>query len=234
MDEHQRNIIRTLKGLETTDVRPGFDTEIPVVNDKDVEVGFLKPLDRHLANNEEIVNSLTNWRRRFNRFFFTQFEATSERTRTWLNDVVIKDDTRLLFLITDATNKLIGQIGACNINGDSAELDNVIRGQRGGGPNLVLLSGMSLIGWIYGVLNIKKINARVLANNFRTLAVYEATGCFEQSGPPQFVKVISPNEGVSGLTARCDQTPPDGDEFLVMTLNMQKFLARYPWMSKVR
>lgn len=232
MNEHQRRIIRTLKGLETNGFRTRFDTEIPVINDSNVRVGLLKPLDYHLANNEEIVHSLADWRRRFSRFFFTQFEVTSERTKTWLNDVVIKDDTRMLFFITDATNKLTGHVGARNINGESAELDNFIRGERGGDPKLMLLSGLSLIGWMYGALNIRKINARVLANNLRTLTVYEATGCFELSGPFQFFKEISANQSVSGLPACYDRTPPEGDKFVVMTLDMQKFLSRYPWMIK--
>jgi RimJ/RimL family protein N-acetyltransferase len=231
MSEHQRRVIRTLKGIVTNDFPAGFDTKIPIINDKNIEVGLLKPLDYHLANNQEIVNSLAAWRRRFNRFFFTRFEVTSERTKNWLNDVIIKDDTRILFLVTDETKKLTGHLGACNINRDSAELDNFIRGERGGDPKLMLLSGLSLIGWIFGVLNIKKINARVLANNFRTLSVYEAAGCFERSGLPEFVKGIDSNESVGGLTARNGQPPPEGNKFVVMTLNLQKFLSRYPWMA---
>lgn len=221
-NKHQRKIIRTMKGLETNHAGTVIDKEIPVIGDKNLLVGLLKPLDYHLANNEEVVDSLSAWRRRFKRFFFSQFDVTSERTRSWLNDAVIKDDTRILFLITDTTNKLIGHVGACHISGEAAELDNFIRGERGGDPRVMLLSGLSLIGWMYRVLNIRKIYARVLADNYRTLSVYEAAGCFERS---------SLHEIVTGCN---DQSPLKGHKFVLMTLDMQKFLSRYPWMSNPR
>jgi RimJ/RimL family protein N-acetyltransferase len=230
MNEQQRRIIRTLKGLRANDFPAGFATEIPVINDKSVKLGRLAPINQILANDEEIINSLADWRRRFKRFFFTQFDVTSERTKTWLNEVVVKDDTRILFLIKDETNKLTGHVGAANINGDSAELDNFIRGARGGDPKLMLLSGLSLVGWIYGALHIEKIYARVIANNFRTLSVYEAAGCFERSEMPEFAERTDAKESAGDLTDVQDQSRPEGDRFVKMTLDMQKFLTTYPWM----
>ncbi|MDT7540751.1 MAG: hypothetical protein QOE33_655 [Acidobacteriota bacterium] len=220
INEYQRKVIRTLKGLETKDDQLDFDTEIPVVNDQNVKIGLLRPIDCRLANDTEIINSLTAWRRRFERFFFTQFEVSDERTKSWLNNVVIKDDTRILFLVLDATGKGTGNLGACSITSDSAELDNFIRGERGGDPKLMLLSGLSLIGWIYRVLNIRKISARVLANNLRTLSVYEAADCFEWSRRPGLVKESNSDESV------------EESGFISMTLDVQKFLSGYPWMVR--
>ena len=235
MNDGQSKIIRTLKGLETNDFGDRFIAEIPVINARNVKVGRLKPIGTHLANDEEIVNSLADWRRRFKRFFFTQFEVTGERTKRWLNEVVVKDDTRILFLIVDATNRLTGHVGACSIREDSAELDNFIRGTRGGDPKLMLLSGLSLIGWLHGVLKIEKIHARVLADNFRTLSVYEAAGCFKRSALPEFLTGgQTADENAGGLTtaASDDQARlEEGAEFVRMTLDMEKFLSRYPWMS---
>lgn len=230
MNERQRKVIRTLKGLRANDFPTGFATEIPVINDQNVKVGLLAPINRHLANDVAIVNSLADWRRRFKRFFFTQFEVTSARTQNWLNEIVVKDDTRILFLIKDATDKLTGHVGAANISGDSAELDNFIRGERGGDPKLMLLSGLSLIGWLYGTLKIEKIYARVIANNFRTLSVYEAAGCFERSEFPEFAKEIDANKSVGDQAAVQEQSRPEGEKFVKMTLNMEKYLSMYPWM----
>jgi hypothetical protein len=230
INEQQRKIIRTLKGLRANDFPTGFAAEIPVINDQNAKIGLLTPIDHHLANDEEIANSLADWRRRFKRFFFTQFEVTSERTKTWLNEIVVKDDTRILFIIKDATNQITGHVGACHISEDRAELDNFIRGKRGGDPKLMLLSGLSLIGWLYGTLEIKNIYARVIANNFRTLSVYEASGCFEQSGLPEFVEGITADESAVSPTASNDQSRPAGDKFVTMTLDMRKYLSTYPWM----
>ena len=103
-----------------------------------------------------------------------------------------------------------------------AGVSDFIRGERGGDPRIMLLSGLSLIGWLYRVLNIRKIQARVLANNYRTLSLYKAAGCFEQSRLP---------ESATGCN---DQSPPGDVKIVVMTLDMQKFLSRYPWMCNPR
>lgn len=234
MDELHREVIRTLKGLKTNGSAAGFDMEIPVINAQNAKIGLLKPINRHHADDAEIVSSLTNWRRRFKRFFFTQFEATDERTRAWLNDVVIKDDTRILFLIMDEADRPTGHLGACNITADSAELDNFIRGQRGGDPKLMLLSGLSLIGWIYGALNIKKISARVIANNFRTLSVYEEAACFERSEPSDPVREQADNGDCADPEGGNVQASREEVGYVKMTLDMQKFLSIYPWMVRVK
>jgi hypothetical protein len=230
INEYQRKVIRILKGLETNDLGTDFLTEIPVINDENARIGLLKPLDRRLVNDDEIVNSLTAWRRRFKRFFFTQFEATDERTRSWLHSVVLQDDTRILFLIVDATGKLVGNLGACSITSDSAELDNFIRGERGGDPQLMLLSGLSLIGWLYGILNIEKISGRVLASNFRTLSVYEAAGCFEWSRHPAIAGEMSVEDNGNDPAMGDAQAPQAERDFVRMTLDVQKFLSKYPWL----
>jgi len=231
MSEYQRSVIRTCKGLEANDSGAGFETEIAVVNEKNERIGSLRPLDCHLADDEGVVNSLTVWRRRFGRFFFTQFEPTDERTKSWLNNVVLKDDTRLLFLVKDAAGRPVGNLGACSITGESAELDNFIRGERGGDPKLMLLSGLSLVGWIYGALNIEKIHARVIANNFRTLSVYEATGCFDRGEVPEPLQEVADDGNAGGPAAPDAQASREEIRFVKMTLDVQKFLSRYPWMA---
>lgn len=215
--EHQRKIIRTLKGLDANGTGADLDVELSVLNDAASKVGSLRPLSRRLANDEEIVNKLAAWRRRFSRFFFTQFEVSGERTRSWLNDAIVKDDTRILFLISDATNKLIGHIGARGIGEDSAEFDNFMRGERGGDPRVMLLSAVRLIGWMYAALHVRNFYGRVLADNHRTLAVYEAIGCFEQSSPREL------------LTAPDERPAAGSHKYITMTLDTRKFLNRYPW-----
>ena len=214
----QRKIIRTLKGLNTDNNGAGHDVELSVLNDAATKVGSLRPLSQRLANDEELVDKLAAWRRRFGRFFFTQFEVTAVGTRVWLNDAIVKDDSRILFLIADATNRLIGHLGACGIGEDTAEFDNFIRGERGGDPRVMLLSAVRMIGWMYAALHIRNFYGRVLADNYRTLAVYEAIGCFEQSSPRELLKAP-------------DEPPTAGArKYVTMTLDTRKFLSRYPWM----
>lgn len=226
MTGRQRRIVRALKGLEPEGLSLISNPSIPIIDGEGSRIGSLQPLDRRLADDEEIIASLTRWRRRAGRFFFTRFEPSDERTRGWLDRVVLADDTRILFLVTDAEGRPVGNLGACNVTEDGAELDNYIRGERGGDPRLMLLSGLSLAGWLYAALNVEKIHSRVLADNSRVLALYEATGCFQRGE----IEELVPEMDGSGDTG--DHAPREWLRFVRMTLDVQEFLSRYPWMAR--
>ena len=232
LTEQQRKIVRALKGLDgPADSARKPHAPIPVSKDGVGRIGSLTPLDRALARDEEVVDAITRWRRRFGRFFFTQFEATNERTRAWLERVVLPDDARILFLIRDDSGAPVGHLGVCRITGASAELDNYIRGRRGGDPKLMLFAGLSLIGWVYAALGVGRVTARVYADNHRTLALYDETGCFERG--PVTIRPDSPN-GSNGARPHETHDTRSADHahgIIKMTLDTRRFLSLYPWMT---
>lgn len=226
INKYQRKVIRSLKNLDQGD----FDKEIPIISDKKAIIGFLKPVDAKLSDNEEVTGSLTRWRRMFKRYFLTQFHATNERTKLWLNNVVIKDDSRCLFLITDETNRSIGNFGICNITSDSAELDNLIRGERGGHPKLIFFSEVSLINWMYKTLGVNDIYLHVFSNNLRTILLHESVG-FVRGDIYRLIK----KENYGEIHYTIDyHSKPIGNEFglMKMTLDKDKFLSQYPWLQE--
>ena len=226
INEHQRKVIRSLKGIE----EEYFSREIPIINDRNITIGSLRPIDNKLSNDESIISSLTRWRQMFMRYFLTQFEATNERTMAWLKNVVIKDDTRILFLIMDETNRAIGNFGICNISRDSVELDNLIRGERGGDPKLVFFSEVSLIYWIYKTLDIDNIYLHVFSNNLRTILLHESVG-FVRSNIYRLIK----EENCGEIHYTIDySSKPTGNEFglMKMTLDKHEFLSRHSWLGK--
>lgn len=226
INEYQRKVIRSLKNLEQGD----FDKEIPIISDKKVIIGFLKPIDAKLSDNEEVTASLTRWRQMFMRYFLTQFEAMNERTKSWLNNVVIKDDSRLLFLITDETNRSIGNFGICNITSDGAELDNLIRGERGGHPKIIFFSEVSLINWMYKTLGVNSIYLHVFSNNSRTILLHESVGFIRGD----IYKLIK-KEHKGKINYKIDlHSKPIWNEFglMKMTLDKDKFLSQYPWLQE--
>jgi RimJ/RimL family protein N-acetyltransferase len=232
LTERQRKVIRALKGLDApADSAPTPRAPIPISKDGVGRIGSLAPLDRSLAGDEEVVEAITRWRRRFGRFFFTQFEATEERTRSWLERVVLPDDARILFLIKDDSGAPVGHLGVCHITRASAELDNYIRGRRGGDPKLMLFAGLSLIGWAYAALGVRHVTARVYADNHRTLALYDETGCFERG--PVAPRPTTPN-GSNDARPHETHTTRDADNapgIVKMTLDTRRFLSLYPWMT---
>ena len=107
--------IKDIKGFNATDI----DFLIPILKADGSKIGELKPVNKKLIKEVEIVNSLTKWREKFTRYFLTQFQPTIQRTVNWLNNVVVASDNKVLFLIYNENNKLIGHIGLSNISVDS-------------------------------------------------------------------------------------------------------------------
>jgi RimJ/RimL family protein N-acetyltransferase len=167
----QLEIVRIFKGLE----KENMIKEIPILDNRNQYIGKLKPIDIELAQDKNVIEALTKWRQKYMRFFMTQFIATPERTEKWLKEVVLKDNTRLLFLIYDENNKLIGNLGVCNINKQNAELDNVVRGEKEGHKRLIFFSVLTLINWLY-ISDVINIFLRVFNNNLKAVSLYSSIG----------------------------------------------------------
>jgi len=139
-------------------------------------IGHFRPLGYVDANDVNLLTHLQNWRNRHRTGFFTQFEATLESTRNWLSTLILDRPDRILFLITDETNRPIGQCGACNIHPDSAELDAVMRGERLGHPMLMVLAERALLRWIFDGLRIGRVYTRVFGDNVSTIRLFLSIG----------------------------------------------------------
>jgi len=226
INEHQKKVIRSLKGLE----EGYFGREIPIINDRNITIGSLRPIDSKLSNDEVIISSLARWRQIFMHYFLTQFEATNERTRKWLSNVVIKDNTRILFLIMDGINRAVGNLGICNISRDSAEIDNLIRGEGGGDPKLVFFSEVSLIYWIYNTFSINNIYLHVFSNNLWTILFHESVG-FVRGNTYRLTK--KENHGEIYYTVDYSSKPIRNEfGYMKMVLDKHEFLSRHPWLEE--
>lgn len=170
---NQKTIIRQLKGLEEGSLNSFY---IPIIKDEGSLIGKLVSINTKLANDNSIINDLRKWRQKYMKYFLTQFVATNERTQLWLNNSVLLDDTRILFLIQDEEDKRIGNFGICNIREKEAELDNLIRGEKGGDQKLIFYAEISLMHWIYKNLGIEDIYLHVFSNNRITINLHRSVG----------------------------------------------------------
>jgi RimJ/RimL family protein N-acetyltransferase len=110
------------------------------------------------------------------KFFLTQFTPSIERTEKWLKEIVIPSKDRILFLIYTLEGNIVGNFGICNINYDDVELDNLIRGEKGGDPQLIYYSEISLLNWIFSQLNVQSVILHVFSNNPKTITLHEKVG----------------------------------------------------------
>jgi RimJ/RimL family protein N-acetyltransferase len=138
-------------------------------------IGALLPITPSMLSDVEMIEKLTQWRNRAQKYFATQFQATIERTRGWLDRTVLADPDRLLFLVM-TPNRLVGHMGFKGLSDQSVELDNFIRGEMGGHPQLIYHSEIALLRWLFRIFPIQNVYASVFADNFVTLNLHHSVG----------------------------------------------------------
>lgn len=218
----QKAIIRQLKKLETGHLNSFF---IPIKKYNGSIIGRLTPISKEMASESSVIERLAKWRQQYMKYFLTQFVASNERTYLWLNNFVIPDDTRILFLIQDEEGKLIGNFGTCNIGENEAELDNLIRGERGGDPKLIFFAEISLMDWLYQSLGVEDIYLHAFSNNSKTINLHTSVG-FEKSQTYQLVK-IETNQEIKYHVNQNQKLSNNEFGLLKMTIDKKRFLERY-------
>ena len=93
--------------------------KIDIIDNNKQTIGYLSPITYSCLNNSLLLKKLTKWRNLAKKAFLTQFKATSERTKTWLENVVLNDNKRILFIIYEQETP-VGHIGFINLNDKSA------------------------------------------------------------------------------------------------------------------
>jgi len=134
----------------------------------------LWPINRSFDVTDEIVELLVKWRNKSMKYFKTQFNASPDTTKQWLQNNIAQNN-RVLFLIF-IEGKPVGHYGLSNILEDSAELDNAIRGERDGAPDLFIEIEKYLIKFCFEQLKLRSLSAKVFSNNFLALAMHQKFG----------------------------------------------------------
>jgi RimJ/RimL family protein N-acetyltransferase len=158
--------------------------KIDVAGPEGSTIAFLKPINPDsLMGIEQLAETMTKWRNKAMPYFKTGFVATKERTCNWLINSVIPAKDKVLFLIY-VDDKLIGQFGLCNITFASAELDNAIRGERGGRPDLFDYVENTILKTAFDILGVETIYGRLFSNNFLAMSLHKRFGFKENRRSP--------------------------------------------------
>lgn len=209
---------------------PGTRLTIDVKNRDGGRLGQLVCVDRGLAADSRVIDDLTQWRQTYMEYFLTQFEATAPRTRSWLERVVIPAADRVLFLIVLESGEAVGNFGVCNLTAEAGELDNLIRGRKGGDPRLIYYCELALLSWMFGHLGLKRAMLHVFSNNRPTIRLHSSVG-FSESASTSLSLVRSPGQ-ITYL-----QNSPEGDpvdfRYLEFTLTREEFLVTHPWLPGI-
>jgi hypothetical protein len=149
---------------------------IAVRNADGASIGSLVPVGPWILRSPAEVDLLKAWRQRAMRMFLAQFESTFERTYAYLEKLSIGQEGRLLFLLRDDADRVVGHLGVAEVDGRAGELDNLVRGVDGGDPRLVYFAELTLLHWCFRELTLEDLTARVVSYNWLVIALHEEVG----------------------------------------------------------
>ncbi|MCK4786090.1 MAG: hypothetical protein KAV87_20195, partial [Desulfobacteraceae bacterium] len=158
------------------------------------------------------------------------FEATPERTKAWLERVVIPSVDRIFFLICLPDGDAIGNFGICNLVASSGELDNLIRGKKGGDSQLIYYCELALLSWMFGYLGYEKSSLHVFSNNRPTIKLHTSVGFNISQSIPLTRRTSS---GLTEYLINSEEGDAVDFSYLEMELQRETFISLYPWVRNV-
>lgn len=170
-DTYKKAIIKNFKFLKAAEnLRDAYLRAIPIG-----QRGFLLPVClAHLAD-VELLQKLTDWRNANVDVYPTQFVATLESTRSWLEDRLLAAEDRILFLVVDNAGKVLGHIGfnSCINTAQAFEIDNVIRGDAAAEKGIFSEAMITLMEWARKTINVSEFFLRVMDKNQHAIDFYK-------------------------------------------------------------
>ena len=132
---------------------------LPVYDENKKIISFLRPITKnYIETIPNCVELMSKWRIENPTISTGKFVVTHERTQRWLDNLVINNNDRIIFLITDFFGNYLGHIGFALFQYDikSAEIDSVLRGEKKVLPGLMQFCMDTIINWGWKVLKLKK------------------------------------------------------------------------------
>lgn len=158
--------------------------------DKDAKiVGFLRPLtfDYEIIY-PEAVSLISKWRRENPTLSNSVFEVTDQRTKKWIDELILRRKDRILFFIDDLQGHHVGHIAysSFDFQNKTAEIDAVLRGERASVHGIMTMAMKSMLYWAEKNLSLNSIQLRVNENNDKAIALYTRCGFEKISRLPLF------------------------------------------------
>lgn len=190
---------------------------LPILDGVGNPIGWLDSVTADDLADTSLIADLTSWRNANRRFFLTQFEANEERTYKWLQQTVVGDPSRILFIIKTDTDLPVGHLGVLRLDTNSPELDNMIRGRSGGDLQLMLYAEVAVITWCFRNPLVHSICLNVFSNNWLPIGVHRSIG-FE---PGEIRKLSKLTEG-GQVTLLVESDEGEQQRFGLLRMSLKK------------
>jgi RimJ/RimL family protein N-acetyltransferase len=135
----------------------------------------IHPVGPWVLTQEDVLLELANWRHLNRRFFPKQFPFSVESMRNYILNYSIGKKDRLFFIIFDDNRKPLGHLGLSEIQGNSADVDNVMRNPNV--TNFFMRDVLAfLLDWSNLELGIQNFGLTVMPDNQRAIDLYLSLG----------------------------------------------------------
>jgi RimJ/RimL family protein N-acetyltransferase len=126
----------------------------------------------------EWVSLICKWRSDNQIGFANLFENTEEKTKNWIDNILLPRKDRILFMVYTMDSIPIGHLGFSSFNFEtqSCEIDNVVRGEKAIKKGLMRFAMQTIMTWGKQELGLKDIYLKVLSHNWHAVRFYRHLG----------------------------------------------------------
>lgn len=202
---------------------------IPILNERKGIIGFLKPITvDYQAIFPDCVSTFSRWRSENPSLSNSVFQVTDERTRNWLDHMVLPSKDRLFFFIDDLNNRHLGHIALSRFNyeTESGFVDSVLRGELCDIPDLMYHTIMTLQKWMIERLKCKRIFLVTNVDNVRAIKLYTRCG-FKIIGKQPLYRKKMENETRWDPDTDGDEKTAERYEYLMESLEPEKWRSTH-------
>lgn len=226
------DIVKKIHALKFTEYEDAYLNSIVIEDQELKNIGRLVPVGAWLLNSENDIENISSWRKKTMKMFLTQFDSTAEKTKIYIDKLCLQRDDRILFMILDADDRKIGHVGLVNINNNSVELDNLMRGVNGGDPRLIYFAELALLNWAFKKLNVRKSDVLVVSYNWLVKSLHEDVGFLDVQYIPLlklekdgvvYHELLNSKSKDSNVSYSC----------IKMELNRDVFNKKFKWLSEL-
>ena len=157
-------------------MKENFSYQIKItVSNKNQIIGQLVPIKYADIGDESLLELLTKWRNENYDAYPSQFNATIDRTRRWLAKYVLEHENKILFLLIDNCNQIVGHMGLANYNSQlqTIEMDNIVRGGEKSQKGIITNALYDLISWTFLSFPVNNVYLKVFSDNERAINLYK-------------------------------------------------------------
>ena len=142
-----------------------------------IKFGLGEIILKLVDTSDETVTLLYNLRKKYRKMFATDIEMTEDKTRNWINNLILGNPERILFIIY-FNNKKIGCIGngGYDKKNNSSRLDNMMKDPLCNLPGAMTIVEKVYLKWMFDDLKLSKITGFLFSDNSRMLNIHKKCG----------------------------------------------------------